>query len=134
MTNNELRMTDKNAVSGQRRFLPYLQLLIFLVLPFLLGGCVWLLVGGAAEGGYVAGKSQSAGQTIRDQDITTSIKTKMIANSDVSARNINVDTDNGIVTLRGTVKTKKEGTIAEKIARTTKGVRKVIYKLEVLPE
>ena len=108
------------------------RLLIFLIFPFLLEGCVWFLVGGAAEGGYVAGKKQTAQQTIRDQAITSSIKTKMIANPDVAARNINVDTDNGIVSLLGTVRTKKEESIVIKTARATKGVRKVISKLEVL--
>ena len=97
-----------------------------------LSGCLFL-VGGAAEGGYVAGKDQSAGQTLRDQSITTSVKTKLIANGDVAARNINVDTDNGVVTLRGTVRSAKEGEIAVKIARSTKHVKQVISKLEVLP-
>ena len=103
--------------------------------PFVLGGCFWLLVGGgAAEGGYVAGKDQSAGQTVRDQSITTIVKSKLIANSDVAARNINVDTAGGVVSLRGAVRSEKEKTIAVKIARTTKGVKKVVSNLEVLPK
>ena len=103
-----------------------------LLLPF--GGCFWVLVGGgAAEGGYVAGKNQPAGQTVRDQSITTKVKTKLIGNSDVAARNINVDTDAGVVTLRGTVRSSREAAIAVKIARSTKGVKTVVSRLEVLP-
>ncbi len=99
-----------------------------------MSGCALLLIGGgAAEGGYVAGKDQPAGQTLRDQAITTSIKTKLIANSKVAARNINVDTDGGIVTLLGTVGSEKEKEIAIKIARATKGVKKVVSNLAVLP-
>lgn len=107
-------------------------LALCLILP--LNGCFWLVVGGgAAEGGYIAGKDQSAGQTVRDQSITTKVKTKLIGNSDVAARNINVDTDAGVVTLRGTVRSSKEASIAVKIARGTKGVKAVVSKLEVLP-
>lgn len=88
--------------------------------------------GGAAEAGYVAGKKQPAGQTLTDQRITSSIKTKLIAEPDVAARNINVDTEKGVVTLRGVVNSPKQKEIAIKIARTTKGVKKVIDKLEII--
>ena len=107
-------------------------LLLVLCLP--LSGCFWLWVGGAAEGGYVVGKDQSAKQTVKDQSITTKVKSKLIANSNVAARNINVDTDGGVVTLRGTVRSEKEKTIAVKIARGTKGVKTVVSLLEVLPQ
>ena len=112
-------------------------ILFFVTVSFMLplSGCFWVLVGGgAAEGGYVAGKKQPAGQTVRDQSITTRVKTKLIGNSDVAARNINVNTDAGVVTLRGTVRSSKEAAIAVKIARRTKGVKKVISQLEVLPK
>ena len=110
----------------------WLCMAVGLVLP--LSGCFLLVVGGgAAEGGYVAGKDQSAGQTMRDQAITAKIKTKLIGNSKVAARNINVDTDGGVVTLRGTVRSSKEASIAIKVARSTKGVKSVVSKLEVLP-
>lgn len=112
----------------------WLEKIFVLMASLFLSGCFLAFVGGgAAEGGYVAGKKQPAGQTIRDQSITASIKTKLIANSEVAARNINVDTEGGIVTLRGTVGSEKEKTIAIKIARNTKGVKKVIAKLEILP-
>lgn len=110
-----------------------LQVLFLLSLPCLFSGCLLaVLAGGAAEAGYVAGKKQSAGQTLTDQRITSSIKTKLIAHPEIAALKINVDTDGGVVTLRGTVNSAKQREMAIKIARTTKGVKKVIDKLEII--
>ena len=66
-----------------------------------LSGC-WLAVAGAgAEGGYIAAQDdRSTSETLTDQRITSTIKTQMIADSDVSGMDINVDTFKGNVTLR----------------------------------
>src|SRR5437870_825238 len=102
--------------------------IIFMPL-LLLNGCVWFMVGGATEGGYLDGNKSSASQTLRDQAITTSVKSKMVANTAVSARKINVTTEGGVVTLLGTVSSSIERELAIKIARETKGVKKVNAKL-----
>lgn len=96
-----------------------------------LSGCFWVVAGGAAEGGYVASKDQKAGTTISDQWITTKVKSKLIADDQVKARNINVDTSKGVVTLRGIVFSSKEARRAVALARETKGVKKVLSHLKV---
>lgn len=98
-----------------------------------LSGCMFVVAGGAgAEAGYVAGKKeQSAGEVVDDQWITTKIKTKLIADPDLKAFQINVDTENGIVTLKGSVGSKDEKEKAMIAAKNTKGVKKVIDKLTV---
>jgi len=60
-----------------------------------------------------------------------SIKTKFLAESGVPGTTINVDTNNHVVTLTGTVKTKAEAAKAVMIARETKGVKRVIDHLKV---
>jgi len=66
-----------------------------------------------------------------DASITTSVKAKMIGDSDVKARNIDVNTEEGIVYLMGRVSTAAEKAEAERLARSCDGVRDVVNHLEV---
>lgn len=109
--------------------MPVIRLLPLLALCLGTGGCFWLAVG--AEGGYVAGQKQSAGATVSDQWITTKTKSALIADGDVKARNINVDTDAGVVTLRGFVFSAHEAERAVTIARSIKGVKSVVNLLKL---
>ncbi len=96
-----------------------------------LTGC-WMAAGAAVggEGVYVATQEdRSIGETIDDQVLLTSIKSKLIADPDVSGLSINVDVSKGVVQLRGYVKTKLEIDRAIELARSTKGVRSVESKL-----
>ncbi len=95
-----------------------------------LSGC--LLAAGAAggEAAYVATQDdRTAGQTIDDQVIHTSIKSKLLADPDVSGLDINVDVNKGQVQLRGYVKTQKEIDRAVQIAQLTDGVKGVESRL-----
>ena len=56
---------------------------------------------------------------------------KLIAEGEVKARNINVDTSGGVVTLRGIVFSSKEARRAVALAKETKGVKKVVSHLKV---
>jgi osmotically-inducible protein OsmY len=47
---------------------------------------------------------------------------------------INVDTSNHVVTLNGTVHSAAEKAEALRLARTTKGVKKVVSKLTIEPK
>lgn len=116
-----------------RRFLVHFLLSSLLFSIPLLNGCAVLVAGGAgAEAGYIAGKKdQSAGEVVDDQVITSKIKTKIGLNSALNAMRINVDTEKGIVTLSGTVKSQKDADEALQIARETKGVKKVVDELKV---
>jgi hyperosmotically inducible protein len=69
------------------------------------------------------------GQT--DAGITTTVKTKMAADDAVKAYQIDVDTRNGVVTLKGDVDTVAAKTQAVHIARNTEGVRDVIDQIHV---
>jgi len=77
---------------------------------------------------------RTAGETITDAAITTKIKAKLVADPEVSATDVDVDTSLGVVTLSGTVKTGAARSEAEKLARDTDGVRRVRNLLEVRSE
>jgi osmotically-inducible protein OsmY len=98
---------------------------------FGLQGCLVAVAGGAGEAGYIASQDRSATTTISDQLITSKVKTKLIADDSVKARNVNVDTYAGVVTLRGIVFSSKQRARAKDIAGTTKGVKKVVSHLEI---
>jgi hyperosmotically inducible periplasmic protein len=80
-------------------------------------------------------KSESAadktGEVITDSAITTDLKTKYLAEPGVPGVDIHVETNNGVVTLTGNVKTKAEMTKAMSIARGTHGVKRVVNHLKV---
>ncbi len=95
-----------------------------------LSGCFLFAAGAGAEAGYVASQDEkTAGETIDDQLIVTSIKTKLLASSKVSGMNMNVDSTKGIVTLRGFAQTHEERQKAIEIARSVSGVKDVVSKL-----
>ena len=72
-----------------------------------------------------------AGEVISDAAITTAVKSKFLADSDVSGLKIDVDTTDGIVTLKGTVATPAEKRRAMEIAKETNGVKSVKDQLKV---
>ena len=74
------------------------------------------------------------GQEMKDSWITSKAKTKFVFNGDVKARRIKVETQQGVVTLRGKVDTAQERATAEHIARDLDGVTSVRNALEVVPE
>jgi hyperosmotically inducible protein len=75
--------------------------------------------------------TQPAGVQMNDSAITTKVKSKMTTDSDVKARNIDVTTDEGVVYLTGRVESQREKDEAERIARETDGVTKVVNHLKV---
>ena len=85
-------------------------------------GCLVAAAGAGAEAGYVASQDdRTAGETIDDQRITATVKTKFMADPDVSAMDINVDTMRRNVTLKGFVKNAKEATRAVELAQEVSG-------------
>lgn len=78
-----------------------------------------------------AGKPAPVSTTIDDTWITTKIQSKYFLDSEVKGRDINVDTRNGIVTLKGTVDSEAEKQAAAAIAQETEGVKKVNNQLAV---
>lgn len=72
-----------------------------------------------------------AGDVIGDASITTAVKSKFLADPDVSGLKIDVDTTDGVVTLRGTVPNAAEKTRALRLAKETNGVKNVRDQLKV---
>ena len=59
-----------------------------------------------------------------DSGITNAVKAKLAADDTVKASEISVDTDDGVVTLRGNVKSMAEADKASAIARQSSGVKR----------
>lgn len=68
-----------------------------------------------------------------DAGITTAVKSRLAADDTVKARNINVDTRDGAVTLTGEVETSAEEAHALQIARATDGVTTVVDRITIVP-
>ena len=63
---------------------------------------------------------------VEDAALTAKVKTRLMADSRVAALDIDVGGQNGIVTLKGSVKDEQEKAAAEEVARTTEGVTDVV--------
>jgi hyperosmotically inducible protein len=97
-------------------------------------GCVPVLVGAAAAGGYYLGNDdRPAGQIAEDAAITTRVKSRLAGDRYVDAFAINVDTHTGVVTLHGAVATRIEREQAGRLARGVGGVRRVDNRIRVQP-
>jgi len=74
---------------------------------------------------------RTVGSWIDDVMISSKVKSKLIANSDIKAGDIDVGSSQGVVTLIGRVSSEKIKSEAESIARGTKGVKEVHNELLV---
>ena len=77
------------------------------------------------------GTHRSLGRTAEDDAITARVKAAFIADKTVKAHDIDVDTNRGVVTLKGTVASPVERDRAVAIANRTKGVFEVRDQLTV---
>ena len=77
------------------------------------------------------GAAGGAANAVDDSWITMKIQSKFFVDDDVRARNINVDTKDGMVTLKGSVESEGERQQALSIARSTDGVTMVHDNLVV---
>jgi hyperosmotically inducible protein len=73
------------------------------------------------------------GQATKDSWITSKTKMALVADKRTKARQIKVETQAGVVTLRGKVGTAVERSAAEEIARGVGGVKSVTNALQVVP-
>ncbi|MDB5881923.1 MAG: hypothetical protein JWP43_1801 [Ramlibacter sp.] len=76
---------------------------------------------------------ETVGSYVDDTSITTAVKAKFVEDKTVDAGAIKVETLNGTVALSGFAKSGAEKAQAERIARSTKGVREVRNNLTVRP-
>jgi len=95
-------------------------------------GCWAAAAGVGGEVAYVASQEKrSTGETIDDQLIVASIKTKLLADPLVSGLQINVDSYKGVVDLIGNVSSYTELARAIEVAQSVSGVKEVRTKLNV---
>jgi hyperosmotically inducible periplasmic protein len=76
-------------------------------------------------------RGETIGKTLDDAWIHAKVVTKLVTNPDTPQRKINVDVQNGVVTLRGNVSTPTEKSEAEQLAKNTDGVKQVVNRLRV---
>ena len=74
---------------------------------------------------------RSTGEVIDDAAITAKVKTALLADSDIAGLKINVDTAEGVVSLKGEIKTLALRRKAEALARAVGGVKSVNNQLVV---
>ena len=95
-------------------------------------GCAAAVVGGGAAGGYAVGSDErSLGTMADDAAITAKVKTELIGEKNVQARNIDVDTVAGVVVLSGYVDSQQEANRAGLLAKSVSGVVRVKNELQV---
>lgn len=96
-------------------------LLLFVIPLFLLAGCA---------GTHEAGENPVS-RTVDDSTITTRINHEMLKDDVVKARQIDVDTIGGHVTLTGVVATREESARAAQIARSVPAVKSVSNNIQI---
>ena len=77
--------------------------------------------------------TQTVGEAVDDGVIVTKVKAKLAADGDINPFNIDVDSNDGVVTLQGTVAKSEARSKAEEHARETSGVVRVINLIKVEP-
>ncbi|QDQ25827.1 BON domain-containing protein [Chitinimonas arctica] len=86
----------------------------------------------AAEAGATgAGPAASAGQALDDTAITAKVKAALMADKQVSALDVKVKTEQGVVTLTGTVDKAEANDRAQQLAAAVSGVKSVNSQLQL---
>ena len=75
--------------------------------------------------------TQTVGEELDDATLTTRVEAKLTGDSEVSAFNVDVDTNEGVVRLSGEVEKPEARAEAEKLTRETEGVRSVINDITI---
>jgi osmotically-inducible protein OsmY len=86
---------------------------------------------GAAAADQTKSMGATAGDKIDDATITTKVNAALAKDKDLSAIKIDVDTQNGVVTLSGPAPTATAKERASEVARSVKGVSSVNNQLTV---
>jgi len=81
--------------------------------------------------GCQAMTGKTAGTNVDDAAITTSVKSTLVADKTANLARVDVDTNNGVVTLNGTVDSVQQKGRAEDLARRVDGVCGVNNNLQV---
>ncbi len=87
------------------------------------------LVAGCASGG--GGRKATVNQTIDDATVQTRVKTAILNDPQIGGDQIDVSSQNGVVTLTGVVKAPEHEAHAAEVARKVGGVKDVKTSLKV---
>jgi len=85
----------------------------------------------AADAAAAAKGERPFPQWIKDAPSTARVKSTLLANGNTKGLAIDVDTNNDVVTLKGSVASREEKMLAEMIARNTSGITSVHNQLVV---
>ena len=80
---------------------------------------------------YLTVGSRTMGQALEDKIIVGKINSKLIVEPNMRSLNIDVDSNNGVVTLTGIVSNAEQKNRALEIAKATAGAVKVVDNLKV---
>lgn len=94
---------------------------LVLLLPFLILTALW-------------GCSKEKAPPATDEQIARAVRILLEINRSIDETKIKVSCKDGVVTLTGTVRSKGERKLAEKLAKKIEEVKKVENKLMVIPE
>jgi osmotically-inducible protein OsmY len=75
--------------------------------------------------------TRTPGTQVDDAAITAAVKAKLATDGDINPFNIDVDTNEGVVTLQGRVEKEAARSKAEELARETDGVKRVVNLVKV---
>jgi len=78
--------------------------------------------------------SNTLGTEIDDATLTAKVKAELIGNETTKARDIQVETQRGVVQLSGFVDTSEQKAEAARVARSVSGVREVRNDLQIKPD
>lgn len=70
---------------------------------------------------------------VRDATLTATVKSRLLWNRNTGGLDIDVSTEDGVVSLRGTSESSEASDLAAQLARNTNGVRRVENDIEVVP-
>ena len=90
-----------------------------------------LLIMAAFTSGCQAMTGRTAGETVDDATITTTVKTKLAADKLASLTRVDVDTTRGVVSLNGVVQSAEQRARVEELTRQVNGVKSVNNNLQV---
>jgi hypothetical protein len=77
--------------------------------------------------------NESVGQSLEDSWLWFKTKSALMTTSDLRDSTINVDVQNGVITLKGTVASAAEKTKAKQVADGIEGKKSVVDQLKVAP-
>jgi len=116
LNNNDSHNSEEEDAMNRNQLLRLSVVCLALVMALALGAC---------------SSTKTAGTQVDDAAITAKVKAKLAADGDINPFNIDVDTNEGVVTLQGRVAKDDARTKAEQLARDTDGVTRVINLIKV---